>query len=327
MLGIGGSDSANINNSGYSTAQKVYYDKVGGLPPAKVRDNGKEFIFEFGHKVEPLVIDEFCRRTGAKRVKETRMFCHKDHPELTANIDQIVTMPDGRLFVFEAKTTTNFNKDSWAGGAVPGHYIPQCRKYPMVLNDDRICGTYIGCIYGNTPDQFACSLIERDSQLEREQRDREVAWWNDYVLAGVEPPPSNDPERDKEILTRKVGPGNTNAAPVLLSSDDYADAIDYYLEMKEDADVLKKKLDNLNKSMGNISRELILALGEACSGACDVPDDEGSEYIVSNSPRRQTTVDKEMLRLSFPQAYQACVTDDPQAFRVFSIKKKKKKKA
>lgn len=328
MLGIGGSDSANINNSGYGTAQKVYYDKVGGLPEES-KDAGKQFIFDYGHKMEPLVIDEFCRRSGAQRIKETRMFCHKEHPELTANIDQIVQMPDGRLFVFEAKTTTSFNKDAWAGGAVPRHYVPQCHKYPIVLNDDRICGTYIGCIYGNTPDQFACSFIERDLAAESEQMNREVAWWHDYVLAGVEPPPSNDPDRDKAITNRKAGKGNPDAAPVDLDADDYAEMIDYYLQLQESAQDLTRKLNGINRNISNVSRDLILALGESYTGTCVVPndlkpDDAEYEYIVSNKPRKQVSVDKERLRLSYPEAYAACVKEDPQAYRVFSVKLKKK---
>ena len=80
MVGIGGSDSACIINEGYRSALEIYHDKRG--TPVQVDpesgDNGKAFIFEYGHKVEPLVIDHFCRISGAHRVPETRMFCHKD---------------------------------------------------------------------------------------------------------------------------------------------------------------------------------------------------------------------------------------------------------
>ena len=57
---------------------------------------GKEFIFSYGHKVESLVIETFCNITGAKVIPETRMFRKKSMPYITANIDAIVEMPDGR---------------------------------------------------------------------------------------------------------------------------------------------------------------------------------------------------------------------------------------
>ena len=319
MLGLGGSDSANIMNDGYSTARSVYYDKVGwpGDEENHKTDKGLQFIFDFGHRVEPLVIDEFCRRTGAKRVPETRMFCHRDYPFLTANIDQIVQMPDGTYFVFEAKTTTFFNKDSWSGGAVPRAYVPQCHKYPLVLNDDRICGTYIGCIYGNVPSDFACSFLPRDAVYEQEQLEREVKFWNDHVLTGDEPPLSGDGEKDMELLKRTRVKQDKSAPKMELDPDEYAEKLAAYIRLKEKVDDFESKAENLKKGMESLRAEIVAALGPNPLASCDTGD---HVFTVSNKPRKHTFVDKELLRLGYPAAYDACVTVVPENSFVFNVK-------
>lgn len=331
MLGLGGSDSANIINEGYSTARSVYFDKVGwpGDEENHKPDKGLQYIFDFGHRIEPLVIDEFCRRSGAKRVPETRMFCHRDYPFLTANIDQVVQMPDGKYFVFEAKTTTYFNKTSWVDGAVPRAYVPQCHKYPLVLNDDRICGTYIGCIYGNVPADFACSFLARDTKYEHEQLEREVAFWNNYVLAGEEPPLSGDGEKDMEMLKKSRLKQNKNAPKLTFDPDKYAEKLAAYVSLKKQVGEYTDRAENLKKGMDALRAEIVAALGENPMAGCavppeDAPDDKFDyEYVISNKPKKRTSVDQEMLRLSYPAAYAACVKVIPDNSYTFTVKMQK----
>ena len=117
-LSIGGSDAAIIQNvSPYRTRLDLYYDKTGMPKQLDKKDPGKSFIFSYGHKVESLVVEEFCRRTGAKVIPETRMFSKKGMPYMTANIDAITQLPGGDIYVFEAKTTTFFNKTAWKAEA------------------------------------------------------------------------------------------------------------------------------------------------------------------------------------------------------------------
>lgn len=330
MLGLGGSDSANIINEGYSTARSVYYDKVGwpGDEENHKPDKGLAYIFGYGHIVEPLVIDEFCRRSGAERVPESRMFCHREYPFLTANIDQIVRMPDGSYCVFEAKTTTFFNKNHWLDGGIPRAYIPQCHKYPLILNDDRISGTYIGCIFGNVPSDFACSFLPRDEEYEKKQLEREVAFWNDYVLAGIEPPLSGNGEKDMATLKKARVPQDKNAPKLDLDPDVYAEKLSAYLRLKKKADEYSGRADTLKQGMEALRAELVSALGANPMARCivpeeDAPDDEGEyEFIVTNKPKKRTVVDQELLRLSYPDVYAACVTVIPESSFMFNVKMK-----
>lgn len=330
MIGLGGSDSACVINEGYNSAQKIYHGKIGSDFVLNEKDDpGMEFIFDFGHKVEPLVIDEFCRRSGAHRVPETRMFAHKDYPFLTANIDQIVQFPDGRYFVFEAKTTTFWNKDKWENGQVPRCYIPQCRKYPLVLNDDRICGTFIGCIFGNTPSDFYCSFIDRDKEKEQEQMETEVEFWTTYVLGCEEPPSSQVPDLDLNMAKLKAGKAEPDVPPIQFPVEEFGSILSSYNSLQADLTAANKRVDVIQSNMKILSAKLIEALGSATEGRCPCPEDlapvPGFEYefVVSNKPRSRKEVNWDKLQMVFPQAYAECVVHNPEAFRVFSMKLKK----
>ncbi len=320
-IGIGGSDAAvTMGVSPYRTEQELYHDKVGTVFKLPEQDTGKDFIFEYGHKVEPLVIDEFCRRTGAKVIPETRMFAKKGMPYITANVDAFVRMPDGRIFVFEAKTTTSFNKDAWRDNKVPVQYIPQCRQYLAVMDDERIAGTYIGCVYGNTPSDFVCAYIERDMDREAEQLETETEFWEDYVLTGTEPEPSGDTQKDIEIIRKKTGYADKDLPAIDLCDEDIA-SIREYLALDEERKLLEKKAKNIKDRQGQLSIPLINRLGTAVRGVISAGDD--SIYEVSYAPRSRTSVDTEKLRLAYPSLYDEIVTVNPESSRVFSIKTKK----
>ena len=330
-LGIGGSDSACIQNIGYSSAQEIYYGKIGHPAAEEVIDRGKQFIFDFGHKVEPLVIDHFCRRSGAIPIEETRMFAHKDYPFLTANIDKLVRFPDGRIFVFEAKTTTEWNKYSWYADGIPRQYVPQCHKYPIVLNDDRICGTYIGCIYGNTADMFACSLVERNAAVEAEQLETEVKFWTQYVEKGTPPPYSGNAEKDLRITTELIGDADKSLPDVALDFDKLGENITVYLNLKEKRKQYEESAKNLKSQMDELSLDIITALGQATKGTCVcpaeyAPDDGVYDVVATYVPFSKTKVDTERLKDRYPEAFEECVTVDPCDHRVFKLDLKKQKK-
>ena len=129
------------------------------------------------------------------------MFRSKKYPHCSANIDAIVRFPGNRLYVFEAKTTIGENYDAWAGDKIPATYIQQTRQYPAVLDDDRILGTYIGCLFtvdyslngyylGSSANvgQFVSRFVDRDKTLEDNQLAEEETFFNTYVAENVEPP-------------------------------------------------------------------------------------------------------------------------------------------
>jgi putative phage-type endonuclease len=339
---IGGSDSAAvIGTSPHRTAQELYHDKVG--TPVKILESNN-YTFARGHFLEQNVIDAFCKITGCRKIPETRMFVSKKYPHCSANIDQLIQFPDGRIFVYEAKTTINENREAWTNNKVPRHYMSQMRQYPAVLDDDRVYGTYIGCLFtedytlggqylGSTfsEDRFLSRCLDRDIEEERELLEAEEAFWAEYIDAGIEPPPSGIPKKDIEILRRYSGYADPNADVVELDLAEFEEAIADYLRLGEERSILEKRAEGLKARQDQIAAQFIERLGTAILGCVDI--DGINYYEVRYSPRSKTVTDMEKLKIAYPDAYANCVTVLSESSRVFSIKKKvkretqKKKKA
>lgn len=321
MLGLGGSDAAVVCGiSPYTSQQGLYHNKVGTpFTITEATDPGKEYIFAYGHRMEDLVIEQFCRQTGAVRVAETRMFRSKEHPFITANIDAIVRFPDGRLAIFEAKTTTLFNRDAWADHSCPAHYVPQCRQYPIVLNDPRIAETYIGCIYGNTPSDFMSGIVERDALAEQELVESECFFWSDYIEAGIEPPPSGNADLDLEMQRKKTGFADVTSKkkPVDLDAS-LAGPLSEYMEIREKRRNAEKVVESLKEQEAHYQLPVVEALGKNIVGIVKRPN--GGGYRVTYNPVSRSSIDTEKLALLYPEAYAACVSKSKENYRTFAVK-------
>ena len=323
-IGIGGSEAAVIMEvSPYQTMQSLYHLKVGTPMKWEPEDSGKEFIFSYGHHVEDLVIETFCKRTGARVLKETRMFRHKAYPWITANVDAIVQMPPspgypvGRIYLFEAKTTTAFNKEAWFQNKVPAHYIPQCRQYLAVLNDPRISGTYIGCIYGNTPNDFVAKLVERDMSIEQVQLQEINAFWSNHSQRRREPAPSGKPKLDETLLKRINGPADPQAPKLQLGSS-YTNDLREIVELNARLSDMNRQVKKLTESRDALLLPIKQAMGNHTKAT--VSGSNGMDYFITWSPIKRTNTDLEKLNLLYPEVYQDVVSVNPESSRKFSVK-------
>lgn len=337
-LGIGGSDAAVIQGgSPYRTPFGLYHDKV-WTPKAGTGDDGKQAIFDRGHAMEDRVIQAFLDLTGAERVPETRMFQSRRYPSCIADVDAIVRFPDGHIYVFEAKTTVAENFDAWSGEKIPGHYVPQTRQYPAVLNDDRILGTYIGCLFtydytvhgiyvGSDTDvgRFVCRLVERNGEEEDYGLSLNQKFYEEHIVAKVVPEMTGTPENNKEAIAEIVGTANEDA-PLVEIPGDMLGQIEDYLALKAKKSDIDVQSKTVKEAIDGIAIPFIALLGEAVEGRIPVPDSTEEEYYeVKYAPRKTTKVDTELLALKHPDAFAECVTVDPCSSRTFTIKVKKPK--
>lgn len=83
----------------------------------------------------------------------------------------------------------------------------------------------------------------------------------------------------------------------------------------------QKEVDAIKERQDAISELFMLKLNDAVEGRINLPDNEFME--VKWSPRSRTNVDMETLKIRFPDAYNQCVSVNPESSRVFSIKRKK----
>lgn len=184
--------------SKFQTRRSLFHEKQATFAE---RPNSvpKQHIFDYGHCVEPYVIERAAKELGAKVYPEWRMFAHKDYPFITCNPDGILIFPDGSLCLFEAKTATYRKLDEWHEG-IPEYYKPQPRQYMEVLNDPKISHGYIACCTGANRYDWVIHEYQRDPVLGKKQMEIEAAFWHDYIAAGVLPPLSGDPELDLQAV-------------------------------------------------------------------------------------------------------------------------------
>ena len=322
-IGLGGSEAAVVLGcSPYNTTQALYHLKVGTKMKWEPADNGKQFIFAYGHCVESLVIDTFCNRSGATIIPETRMFRHRKYPWVTANMDGVVMMPataqfpNGRIFILEAKTTTSQNQNAWYEQKIPKQYVPQCRQYMAVMNDPRIHGTYIACIWGNTPDCFSAKLVERDMLLEEMQLDEEAAFWKDHILMHKDPGPSGKPDKDTEMIRKLTGPADKQEPTMDL---DPALAVQF-----EKAAALNKEISALKKIVEakTTERDNLMTPVKDAMGTCTAARVEGKDktWSVKWTPAKKTKTDMEKLALTYPDVFADVVSLEAEGSRRFSFK-------
>lgn len=325
MLGMGGSDAAIVMGiSPYNSRAMLYHSKCGTkFPKREAPDPGKEYIFEYGHRMEDMVINQFCKRNGCTRVRETRMFRKKGYPFITANIDAIVRFPTGEIAIFEAKTTVEFNRDKWANHSCPAHYVPQCNQYMCVLDDPRIERTFIGCIYGNTMNDFQAGVVLRDLEYEEDLIYGEVSFWNGHVLAGVEPEMRDNAEVNVELVNKKIdyADKSTKNKPIPLSADLLSN-VRNYMEAREQRRTMEEQVEALKKQEDMFSLPIREALGKNIKGSLEAGQES---YIVTFNPVSRTKVDTEKLMTVYPEAYNACSETPLESYRTFSIKAVKRK--
>lgn len=348
-FGIGGSDaSVVLGMSKYQTELQLYHTKVGTPELLAGKDNS--YVFDRGHFMEDNVISAFCKLTGAKIIPETRMFASKKYPCCTANIDAIIIFPNGNVYVFEAKTTIAENFSAWSNGKIPGTYIPQMRQYPAVLSDDRIQGTFIGCLFTNdsvvnnqyigssySEEKFVNRFMERDKDAEENQLKAEAIWFSEYVEMNIQPEMKGKPEDEIKVL-RKYQGNSDPTIPVETWDDDedIVSEVEKYLEAKKQKSELEAKVKALKEVQDLASLKLIEKLGKAVEANIELPND--MYYEIKNSPRRGIDVDTENLKVlidtasvflpeTLTDSLRKCIIENPEKSRTFSIKIKKRKKA
>lgn len=320
--GIGGSDAAVLmyEATQYQDKRGLFHEKV-GTPKVIDTNEDKWFIFQFGHTVEPLVAEMFQRITGFEVYIDTNMYRHPVYKFMQANVDRVVILPDGKPALLECKTTTFFNKDVWANGAIPRAYEMQCRHYMAVMDVDVM---FIACIYGNTPGDFVVRRIERDMEMERDLIEAEKDFWENYVELGREPEPSGIGELELEFLKRYGGYAEKTKPVVDFTGDEsYKPLIEEYLALDKERKELQARAKNIETMQKGMQATFAEKLGTACKGEYDNGD--GTYFAIDYSPRSQKSVDYDKLALVYPEAYADCITVNAEGSRVFSIKEKKRR--
>jgi putative phage-type endonuclease len=195
--GIGGSDAAAILGlSPWKSAMDVWLDKR-GLTGDERPDPDKEFLFELGQLMEPVITGLYEKRTGhATRAGE--LVRHKNAPVLLGTPDRIcIDVARG----VELKTENQFSDQFGNEGTdeIPHQYLIQCAHY-MAVTDLPVWD--VAVLHGGA--RFATYTVERDADLEEYLIDSLLGWWEAHIVRGV--PPDMDSSDAWRVYIHKKHP-------------------------------------------------------------------------------------------------------------------------
>lgn len=204
---IGGSDAASaLQVSPWRSRYMAWAEKVGIEPPPDL--DKMQFVY-FGTVLEPIVAQEFMKRTGRKVRVKRALVRHKTIPYIAGHIDRTVF---GERAFLECKTSNAFDYKRWGASesgmsGVPEHYLAQCDHY-MFLLDCTHC--YVAVLIGGN--DFRWYRIERDAKREEKLVAAEKEFW-DFVQTKDPPPVYTEEDARKRWKTAILG---TSVAVTML---------------------------------------------------------------------------------------------------------------
>jgi len=317
--GIGGSDSSAVMGcSPFCTARDLYYDKR-GIAPA-IQEEPNWVTLKVGHLLEPLVAEIFAKQTGYRVYQIQKMFRHPLYPFMQADVDYFIETDDGRHGILECKTSHPNNKGKWADDCVPYNYELQCRHYMAVMNLDFV---WIACLFSNSENDFVKRYIERDLDLEEDLILNEKHFWEDHVLAGVEPPYTENGDLVLASLRKHYGPSDPEKPVVMLAPALTLD-LQRYVQLTALKRDYEQKVKEADQRIKEASASFLDAMGTAERATLT---SDGIVYTVSYASRYRHSIKKEdleRLKLEYPAIYDTFVSVSEN--RCCTVKAKEEKK-
>lgn len=201
--GIGGSDASMICGiNKYKSGVELWMEKV-GLSEAQPAGEAAYW----GTLIEPLIRDEFFKRTGLPVRLEKFILQSEEYPFMLANLDGIVECPEYGTCIFEAKTANVFKSSEWED-RIPDEYLLQIQHYMAVTG---FKATYIAVLIGGN--QFKWDLVLRDEEIIEMLIKLEQDFWQ-HVKNNT-PPPLDGSEAATALLNSSFPKGTKGSSKQL----------------------------------------------------------------------------------------------------------------
>ncbi|MFD5864407.1 YqaJ viral recombinase family protein [Agromyces sp. NPDC127015] len=175
------------------------------------------------HKAEPLVagwVAEF--QPGIGRVLPGFMARSKLYPWLHATFDRLVRSPDGRLRPLQLKTSSPFDRESFADGP-PSDYLAQEDVECLILDDADFAHL---AVWNYGPTDYKLYNLPARKERQEEIVERTRVFYEEHMLGGRPPRPQFGDD-----LT-KLYPGNRGE--VKTATDDLLDTWGKYVLARSD---------------------------------------------------------------------------------------------
>ena len=231
--GIGGSDAAvACGLSRWKSRLMLYLEKTG----TKIEDIDNEAMY-WGRTMEPILRQEFAKRTGFKVQEIPFMFACREYPFMQANIDGLVIEPDGTKALLEIKTANGFKAKEWEDG-LPQEYYLQIQHYILVTDLPK---AWVAVLIGGN--DFRYFPVERDEETIQMMIALESEFWS-FVKRGIQPPIDEQSSDGLAVLY----PKSDNQTSIIFPKE--ADnIIAGYMEIKNVIDELKPELDKYENQL------------------------------------------------------------------------------
>jgi len=280
--GIGASEIASVLGiSPFKSALELWHEKVSG----EREDLSDREPIQWGHLLEPVIIQEFARRTGRSVLHGGELLRSTEHTWAIATLDAWTWDPQGdekQPWPLEVKAVGARQEQAWEDGA-PEYYVAQVQQQMLVTGCHR--ATIAALIGGQ---RMVWEDIERDPEwVNRIVYNGERFWQR--VLGQDPPPPDGSFSARRALLAMYQ---SDDGSDVMLSAQmaDHTDAI-------EEA---KRQKDMAERVIAALENELRAALGPATRGILS----DGRVWTYKEQQRRGYTVQPSttrVLRLAQPK--------------------------
>jgi len=282
-LGIGGSETAAIMNlSPYSTPLDVYRDKMN---PDVIYEEESEDL-KRGKRVERYILQEYCEANDCKLEVNLPAVIHPEYAFMRGNMDARVV---GQNVIVEAKST-KCPIAKWEEG-IPQYYRTQVAYYAMLSNADRVD---VPVLFSNW--QYACFTYWRDYEYEALIKKAVIDFWNNHIVAGIPPEPSNPAE------LQSIYPKIEDAKTIKADSE-----IRETVSLWQETSIKRKELEKQEEKLKIEIQRFMGDAGILNAGFCKVAIKE----------RTASRLDINSLKATMPQIYKEYSNDN--TYRILQI--------
>lgn len=296
--GIGGSDIGAICGvSPFTSARQIYFKKTGQYQDSVEPGTAAIDRMHFGHLLEPIVADEFARRTGLKIVSVDATFVHKDYPWALANVDRLVVDADEKpIAILECKTTSEYMNSEWEEGDILESYIYQLNWYMWILGIPR---GYFACLVGGNK-FYHYEVVMNEDLVYNTLIPAAKEFWEHNVANLVAP----EMQQTDTELANNMYSDVKKKSEIFIEDEAANDLAATVVECKA-------KIKELTATMEEAQNRLKDRLQDNEIGYT-------TDYTIKWSPRSQKRVDSTLLKATYPEIYEKCLKTT--TFRVMQIK-------
>ena len=291
--GIGGSDcAAACGLSRWKSRLELWLDKT-----CRTKQQPAGEAAYWGRVMEPILRDEFAKRTGFEVKEMPAFFRSKTNPFMLANIDGCVNTGNGYA-ILEIKTAGSYAGADWEDG-LPLEYYLQVQHYLAVIGAPK---AFVAVLLGGN--KFSYQEIARDEAAIQNIIAMERDFWENYVLKDVPPKPV---ALDKNLLNALYPLVKT---PEITITIEHAPVFERYLEAKT-------KLEEAQKAKDTAEAEIKALVKDSAKAVC-------GNYTASwtEMKRKSLSADKVKAILTAEQLESCTVTSTTRRFGVKLAKAK-----